>query len=128
VGKLLGCWRYCKEELPLEPGPARVRSLPRRARFNDLPGEYESILVENADGPGPFGAKGMGEGGIISSFLLGRDEIVRDKHQMALQSCLYHGSITHLKCSYGPATQMSVTITMSGLGQHVAWSFLSDRG
>jgi len=33
--------------------------------FNDLPGEYESILVENADGPGPFGAKGMGEGGII---------------------------------------------------------------
>jgi len=37
----------------------------RVPRFNDLPGEYESILVENADGPGPFGAKGMGEGGII---------------------------------------------------------------
>jgi len=31
VRKLLGCWRYCKGELPLEPGPARVRSLPRRA-------------------------------------------------------------------------------------------------
>ena len=27
---------------------------------------------------------------------------------MALQSCLCHGSITHLKCSYGLATQMSV--------------------
>ena len=37
----------------------------RVPRFSDLPGEYESILVENADGPGPFGAKGMGEGGII---------------------------------------------------------------
>jgi len=50
-----------------------------------------------------------------SSFLLGRDEIVRDKHQIALQSGLYHGSITHLKCSYGLATQMSVAITTSGL-------------
>ncbi len=37
----------------------------RVPRFNDLPAEYDSILVENADGPGPFGAKGMGEGGII---------------------------------------------------------------
>ena len=33
---------------------------------------------------------------------------------MALQSCLCHGSITHLKCRYGLATQMSVTITTSG--------------
>ena len=47
---------------------------------------------------------------------------------MALQSCLYHGSITHLKCSYGLAIQMSVTVTTSGRGQHMAWSFLSDRG
>ena len=60
--------------------------------------------------------------------LLGRDEIVRDKHQMALQSCLYQGSINHLKWCYGLPTQMSVTVTTSGLGQHVAWSFLSDRG
>ena len=37
----------------------------RIPRFKDLPGEFESILVENGDGPGPFGAKGMGEGGII---------------------------------------------------------------
>jgi len=63
-----------------------------------------------------------------SSLLLGRDEIVRDKHQMALQSCLYYGSITHLKCSYGLAIQKSATVTTSGLGQHVAWSFLADRG
>ena len=37
----------------------------RIPRFKDLPGKFESILVENGDGPGPFGAKGMGEGGII---------------------------------------------------------------
>lgn len=32
----------------------------------DLPEEFTSSLVENADGPGPFGAKGIGEGGIIA--------------------------------------------------------------
>jgi CO/xanthine dehydrogenase Mo-binding subunit len=31
--------------------------------FDDLPAELESILIENADGPGPFGAKGGGESG-----------------------------------------------------------------
>jgi CO/xanthine dehydrogenase Mo-binding subunit len=31
--------------------------------FTDLPGELDSLLIENADGPGPFGAKGVGEGG-----------------------------------------------------------------
>jgi CO/xanthine dehydrogenase Mo-binding subunit len=31
--------------------------------FTDLPGTLDSILVENADGPGPFGCKGAGEGG-----------------------------------------------------------------
>lgn len=29
----------------------------------DLPDTLETVLVENADGAGPFGAKGMGEGG-----------------------------------------------------------------
>jgi CO/xanthine dehydrogenase Mo-binding subunit len=28
----------------------------------DLPDEFRSIIVENADGPGPYGAKGIGEG------------------------------------------------------------------
>ena len=31
----------------------------------DLPGELRSILVENADGPGPYGAKGIGESGLM---------------------------------------------------------------
>ncbi len=31
----------------------------------DVPAEYESILVENGDGPGPYGAKGIGESGLL---------------------------------------------------------------
>jgi CO/xanthine dehydrogenase Mo-binding subunit len=33
--------------------------------FDDVPGVFESILIEDANGPGPYGAKGLGEGGII---------------------------------------------------------------
>jgi len=33
--------------------------------FDDLPDEFESILIEDGNGPGPYGAKGLGEGGII---------------------------------------------------------------
>jgi len=33
--------------------------------MGDLPGEYRSILVENGDGPGPYGAKGIGESGLL---------------------------------------------------------------
>jgi CO/xanthine dehydrogenase Mo-binding subunit len=31
----------------------------------DMPAELHSILVENGDGPGPYGAKGAGEGGLF---------------------------------------------------------------
>ncbi|MBI2357868.1 MAG: xanthine dehydrogenase family protein molybdopterin-binding subunit [Deltaproteobacteria bacterium] len=34
--------------------------------FATLPAEFETILVENQDGPGPHGAKGMGETGIVA--------------------------------------------------------------
>jgi CO/xanthine dehydrogenase Mo-binding subunit len=33
--------------------------------FKDLPAHFEAILIEDGNGPGPYGAKGMGEGGII---------------------------------------------------------------
>jgi CO/xanthine dehydrogenase Mo-binding subunit len=33
--------------------------------FADLPQEFKSILVESHNGPGPFGAKGTGEGGLL---------------------------------------------------------------
>ncbi len=32
----------------------------------DLPLELRSLLVENGDGPGPYGAKGAGEGGLLA--------------------------------------------------------------
>ena len=34
--------------------------------MTDLPEVFDSELVENGDGPGPYGAKGMGESGIVS--------------------------------------------------------------
>ncbi|HYJ16321.1 MAG TPA: xanthine dehydrogenase family protein molybdopterin-binding subunit, partial [Candidatus Limnocylindria bacterium] len=37
----------------------------RVPRFTDLPETFESGLIENHDGPGPYGAKGMGESGIV---------------------------------------------------------------
>jgi CO/xanthine dehydrogenase Mo-binding subunit len=33
--------------------------------FTHVPKEFESILVEDQNGPGPFGAKGTGEGGLL---------------------------------------------------------------
>ena len=33
--------------------------------FKDLPDKLHTILIENGNGPGPFGAKGMGEGGLL---------------------------------------------------------------
>ena len=38
----------------------------RVPRFTDLPDHFESALIENHDGPGPYGAKGVGESGIVS--------------------------------------------------------------
>jgi CO/xanthine dehydrogenase Mo-binding subunit len=38
----------------------------RVPRFTDVPEHFDSILIENQDGPGPYGAKGMGESGIVS--------------------------------------------------------------
>src|SRR5207244_8993314 len=37
----------------------------RVPRAEDLPARLESLFVENGDGPGPFGAKGGGEGSLI---------------------------------------------------------------
>jgi CO/xanthine dehydrogenase Mo-binding subunit len=34
-------------------------------RAADLPARLETTFVENGDGAGPFGAKGIGEGGLI---------------------------------------------------------------
>ena len=34
--------------------------------FSEVPEEFHTLLVENGDGPGPFGVRGMAEGGILS--------------------------------------------------------------
>ena len=48
----------------------RIRNLGaldyRIPTVQDIPFHLESILVENGDGPGPYGAKGAGEGGILA--------------------------------------------------------------
>lgn len=38
----------------------------RVPKFSDVPEDFHTILLENRDGPGPFGARGMGEGGLLS--------------------------------------------------------------
>jgi CO/xanthine dehydrogenase Mo-binding subunit len=35
--------------------------------FDDLPDAFISTIVENEDGPGPYGAKGVGEGSLAGA-------------------------------------------------------------
>lgn len=37
----------------------------RVPNFSDLPKEFSTVLIENGNGPGPFGSKGMAEGGLL---------------------------------------------------------------
>jgi CO/xanthine dehydrogenase Mo-binding subunit len=37
----------------------------RVPRFSDLPAALDCVLIENGDGPGPYGSKGMGESGVV---------------------------------------------------------------
>ena len=37
----------------------------RLPRFGDLPPTFSTYIMEGGGGPGPYGAKGMGEGGIL---------------------------------------------------------------
>jgi CO/xanthine dehydrogenase Mo-binding subunit len=39
----------------------------RIATTKDVPLEMESLIVENGDGPGPYGSKGTGESGLLST-------------------------------------------------------------
>lgn len=57
------------EEMIYENGqPLNANLIDYRVpRFTDLPERFESALIENRDGPGPYGAKGMGESGIVSA-------------------------------------------------------------
>ncbi len=56
------------EELRFDDGRVINDSLLeyRVPRISDLPGSMRSIVVENGDGPGPYGAKGCGEGALAA--------------------------------------------------------------
>jgi CO/xanthine dehydrogenase Mo-binding subunit len=55
------------EELEFEDGqPVNATPIDYTIpRISDVPPAFDTILVENGDGPGPDGAKGMGEGAIL---------------------------------------------------------------
>ncbi len=57
------------EEMVYEDGLLRSPSLVeyRVPLVSDLPDTFMSLAVEHQDGPGPFGAKGIGEGGIMAA-------------------------------------------------------------
>ena len=55
----------------LHDDSGRIRNLGaldyRIPTTKDLPLEMHSLIVENADGPGPYGSKGAGEGGLMAT-------------------------------------------------------------
>jgi CO/xanthine dehydrogenase Mo-binding subunit len=65
---LMGIGHTLFEEMKFSEGQLLNGNLVdyRIPTFNDLPAESESFLIENFDGPGPYGAKGVGESGILS--------------------------------------------------------------
>ncbi len=56
------------EEMVYEDGQLMNANLVdyRVPTFADLPSSFETVLIERGDGPGPYGAKGVGEGGIVA--------------------------------------------------------------
>ena len=67
---VMGLGHTLMEHLMLD-GRGRIRNLGaldyRIPTFKDLPASMTSVLVENGDGPGPGGAKGSGEGGLLAT-------------------------------------------------------------
>jgi CO/xanthine dehydrogenase Mo-binding subunit len=65
---IMGLGHTLMEHYILDEG-ARIRNLGaidyRIPTSMDLPRELESAAVENADGPGPYGSKGMSEGALL---------------------------------------------------------------
>ena len=64
---LFGIGHTLMEEMVYEDGQLLNGNLIdyRVPRFDDVPESLETILIENGNGPGPFGSKGIGEGGLL---------------------------------------------------------------
>jgi CO/xanthine dehydrogenase Mo-binding subunit len=65
-GSLQGLGNAVFEEMVFEQGQLLNGSLIdyHVPTFSDAPEVFESVIVENGDGPGPYGAKGVGEGSL----------------------------------------------------------------
>jgi CO/xanthine dehydrogenase Mo-binding subunit len=64
---MFGIGHTLMEEMVYENGQLLNPNLVdyRVPTFDDLPVELQTILIENRNGPGPFGSKGLGEGGLL---------------------------------------------------------------
>jgi CO/xanthine dehydrogenase Mo-binding subunit len=64
---MFGIGHTLMEEMVYEDGQLLNPNLVdyRVPMFKDLPEHLHTILLENGNGPGPFGSKGLGEGGLL---------------------------------------------------------------
>jgi CO/xanthine dehydrogenase Mo-binding subunit len=64
---MFGIGHTLMEEMVYEDGQLLNPNLVdyRVPMFQDLPQHLHTILLENGNGPGPFGSKGLGEGGLL---------------------------------------------------------------
>lgn len=67
---VMGLGHTMMEHLLLDDQHGQIRNLGaldyRVPTIQDIPDELISLMLENADGPGPYGAKGAGESGILA--------------------------------------------------------------
>jgi CO/xanthine dehydrogenase Mo-binding subunit len=64
---MFGIGHTLLEEMVYEEGQLLNPNLVdyRVPTFENLPERFSTLILENGNGPGPFGAKGMGEGGLL---------------------------------------------------------------
>ena len=68
---MMGLGQTLMEHLVFDPETGRIQNLGaldyRILTTKDVPAEMASLTVENGDGPGPYGSKGTGESGLLST-------------------------------------------------------------
>jgi CO/xanthine dehydrogenase Mo-binding subunit len=68
---MMGLGQTLMEHLVFDSDSGRIANLGaldyRIPTTKDVPTEMESLVIENGDGPGPYGSKGTGESGLLST-------------------------------------------------------------
>jgi CO/xanthine dehydrogenase Mo-binding subunit len=68
---MMGLGQTLMEHLVFDADSGRIENLGaldyRIPTSKDVPLEMASLVVENEDGPGPYGSKGTGESGLLST-------------------------------------------------------------